>query len=814
MAKKNDSENKSIIEKAAEFIVDKRKAFYLIYILLAVFSIFSSGWIKVNNDITDYLSEETETRQGLSVMNENFTTYATADIMIDNISLAHAEQLSEEIKNIDGVKDIAFDDTDKHYVDSSALLTVTFDGEADDSISEEALNSIKEYIADYDTYISAELGNTKADTIAKEMTVVMAIACIIILAVLFLTSGTYMEIPVMIMTFGMAAILNKGTNYMFGTISFISNSIAIVLQLALAIDYAIILCHRFSEERQNLDIREAAIAALQKAIPEISGSCLTTLSGLAAMSFMNFKIGIDMGMVLIKAIIISILVVFTLMPGLLVSFGKYIDRTHHKSFIPDISSWGRIVLKLRYITPVIFAVLLVMAFIFSNKCPYAYSYGNLTTITQNDSQKANEKIHKTFRQSNTLAVIVPQGDYDKEKRLLSDLENMDEIDSAMGIANITAMDGYALADFLNPRQFSELCDIDIELARFAYSAYAANDEDYGKIIGGIDDYTVPLIDMFTYLYDQIENGYFSLDDDINDKLEEIKEQLDDARLQLKSDKYSRLVLDLNLPEESKETFDFLTTVRNTAKKYYNDNVYLVGNSTSDFDLSSTFETDNILISILSVVFVVIILLFTFQSVGIPFILIVVIQGSVWMNFAFPAIRNTPIYFMSYLVVSSIQMGANIDYAIVITNRYTQLRTEMPLKKAIIASLSQAFPTIFTSGSILAAAGIAIGLLSSDPAISSIGICLGRGTLISIVLVMGILPQLLILGDKIIEKTSFKLKVAPNKVLHDGNMRVNGHVKGYVNGMVDGEFSGVVNGQLDVSLKSSNQNESEVIRNEK
>ena len=164
------------------------------------------------------------------------------------------------------------------------------------------------------------------------------------------------------------------------------------------------------------------------------------------------------------------------------------------------------------------------------------------------------------------------------------------------------------------------------------------------------------------------------------------------------------MLDLNLPEESSETFEFLDTLRSEVKKYYGDDVLLVGNSTSDFDLSSTFGQDNILISILSVLFVMLVLLFTFCSAGIPIILILVIQGSVWMNFSFPFIENKPMFFLSYLVVSSIQMGANIDYAIVITNRFTQLKDVMPPKQAVIKAISLAFPTILTSGTILAAAG--------------------------------------------------------------------------------------------------------------
>lgn len=745
------------LQKIAAFIVDKRKGFYLIYILLMIFSLFSSSWVSVDNDITDYLSEQTETRKGLTLMDEEFITYATAEVMVDNISFSDAKSLSDELRKIDGVKEIAFDDTTKHYASAAALFSVTFNGESDDEICQSALDKTREKTSDYDVYISAELGDTKAKTIEKEINLVMVISCLIIFGVLLFTSRTYMEVPVLILTFGAAAILNKGTNYIFGTISFISNSVAIVLQLALAIDYAIILCHRYIEEREENEPREAVIAALTKAIPEISGSCLTTLSGLAAMSFMNFKIGFDMSMVLIKAIIISIITVFTLMPGLLMSFSKLIDKTHHKNFVPEITPWINGVVKTRYVLPFIFAAVVAMAIILSYKCPYAYSYTNLTTISKNDSQIAQEMINDTFSSSNVLAVLVPSGSYEKEQALKADLEKYPEVESVMALAAVEAIDDYAVGDALTPREFSELTDIDIELVRLIYASYAAENESYGRIIGGIDSYKIPLMDLFDFVYDMIEEGYVSLDAEKQKKLDDLNAKLDDGKNQLSSDKHTRLVLNLNIPEESEETFAFLTTVRDNAKKYYGNDVLLAGNATNNYDLSSTFGKDNMLITILTILFVLLVLFFTFQSAGIPIILILVIQGSVWINFSFPTLHNQPMFFLSYLVVSAIQMGANIDYAIVITNRYTELRREMNKFDAIKKSLSLAFPTIFTSGSILASAGIIIGLLSSDPAISSIGIALGRGTIISIILVMGILPQLLVLGDYIIEKTSFNIR---------------------------------------------------------
>lgn len=745
------------MEKTAAFIVDRRKGFYLAYILLIIFSFFSVNWVSVNNTITDYLSDETETRKGLTLMEREFVTYATAEIMVDNVSYKDAKKLCGEIENIDGIKEVAFDDSDEHFVNGSALFSVTFKGDTNDELTADAFEETKKHLKAYDTYVSADIGDASQKRLAEEVSTVMIISCIIILLVLLVSSKTYMEIPVLIITFGAAAILNKGTNYVFGTISFISNSIAVVLQLALAIDYAIILCHRYTEERETKEPREAVVTALCKAIPEISGSCLTTLSGLLAMSFMQFKIGFDMSIVLIKAIFISILVVFTLMPGLLLSFSPFIDKTHHKSFIPKINAWTNGVIKSRFVTPCVFAVAIIIAFFLSNRCPYAFSSGNLSTIRKNESQIADEMIKNTFSKPNLLAVIIPSGNYENEQNLKSDLESYQQVDEVTGLASVEAVDGYAVGDKLTPREFSELTDMDIEAVRLLYSAYAAENKNYGRIIGGVDTYKIALLDLFDFVFEMIDDGYVSVDEEVKSNLNALHEKLTDGKKQLGSENYSRLVMKLNIPEESDETFEFLNDVRNTAKKYYGDTVFLVGNSTSDHDLSVAFVRDNMVINILSVLFVLIVLFFTFQSAGIPLILILVIQGSIWINFSFLTVRNNPIFFMSYLVTSSIQMGANIDYAIVVTNRYMELRRRTDNITAIERSLNMAFPTIFTSGTILASAGFVIGFLSSDPAISSIGMALGRGTVISIVLVMGILPQLLVLGDKIIEKTSFSLK---------------------------------------------------------
>lgn len=793
------------MEKIATFIVDKRNLFFLLYAFALIFSIVATGWVKVENDITTYLPEDTETRQGLTVMNDNFVTYGTARVMVSNVTYETAENICSDLESIDGVTSVDFDDTTNHYKSASALFSVTFDGTTTDDISIHALHTIRDMLAGYDTYIDTEVGVDTSADLQSEMSVILVLAAIVIVLVLTLTSRSYAEVPVLIMTFGAAALLNMGTNFLCGTISFISNSVTVILQLALAIDYAIILCHRFSDEHETKDTREACIAALSKAIPEISSSSLTTISGLGALAFMHFGIGRDMATVLIKAILFSLLSVFTLMPGLLMVFSKKIDATRHKNLIPKITFLGKFDVATRFIVPPIFAVVVVVTAVLANKCPYCYSYTDLVTAKQSESQIAHQKIKNTFGVNNMVAVIVPTGDYDSERQLLKDLDSCAEVKSTQGLANIDAMDGYKLADALTPRQMSELAGLDYEVAEALYAAYAVDQNEYGKLISGLGDYKVPLFDMFMFLQREMKDGNITLDGDIQETLDDLFEQLNKAQLQLQSDKYSRLVVYLNLPEESDETMDFLDTMHAMIAKYYSSDTYIVGNSTNVKDLSSSFGEDNMLISVLSALFVVIILLFTFKSAGLPVLLIVVIQGSIWINFSVPTIQHESLYFLGYLIVNSIQMGANIDYAIVISSHYTDLKKEMRPKEAMIAALNEAFPTIFTSGTILAVAGALIGVMTTNPVIAAIGTCLGRGTVISIVLVMAVLPQILLIGDTIVERTSFDVKVPVDlsrvNRTASGNMRVSGRVRGYVNGVIDAEIKGTLNGTLNASVTS-------------
>lgn len=808
----NASENKEqtgFMTKLATFIVDKRNLVFLLMGIMLVFSLFSKNWVVVENKLTAYLPSTSETRKGLDVMEDQFTTFGSAKIMFANVSYARAQEIAADIASFEGVQGVSFDNTTDHYNNVSALYDVTFDYPEDDGRCLEGLNAILNRYGAYDTYVSTTLGNQTAEIIDQEIGVIMVIVGIIVAIVLVLTSKTFAEVPVLALTFGSAMILNMGTNFLFPKISFVSNSVTSILQLALSLDYAVILCNRFKEEKESMPIREAAIVALSKGIPEIGASSLTTIGGLVAMIFMQFRLGPDMGVCLIKAILYALFSVFVFMPGLLVLFGPLMDKTEHRNLVPKISFVGKFDYATRHVVPIIFAVLVVAGYILSSHCPYVYGYDTIKTPKLNNQQISANMIRDTFTSSNLVALVVPAGDYEKERAILAELDSMPEVNNTMGLSNIEALDGYTLTDKLTPRQFAELADIDYELALLVYSAYATEKGDYSKLIGGISTYGVPLIDIFLYVCDYIDQGYVTLSDEQTKMLKDAAVKMRNGKLQLQGEDFSRMLIYLNLPVTGDETYAFTDRIMQVAQEHYPDGkVYVVGESTNAYEFKKSFARDNITVSVMSILIVLIVLLFTFKSAGMPVLLIMVIQGSIWINFSIPFFTKVDLFFIAYLIVSSIQMGANIDYAIVIASRYTEIKENMSKRDAIIETMNFAFPTILTSGSILAAAGFMLGRISSEGTIVGIGQSICRGTLISIVLVLFVLPQLLLVGDKIIEKTSFSVGMPIRRREASGRMVIDGAVRGTINGTVTGIMHATVEGDAKLELVSGEVKEAE------
>ena len=758
-----------MFERISAYIVNKRKAFMVFFILAAVFSVFSSSWVKVSNKLSDYLPESTKTKQGLDIMDENFTTFGTAKVMVNNIDYEKALELSTKLKEIAGVSRVDFYDKsdsdyenkniEDYYKDFAALYTISFEDVEDSKLVQEAIVKVREAVSAYDNVVYTTIDKDDARSLNEDMKVIGVLVVIIIVGVLIFTSQTYAEILIFMLTFAVAILLNVGTNFIFGRISFVTKAVGVVLQLALAIDYAIILFHRFMEERREFKAKHALISALAKAIPEISSSSLTTMAGMVALMTMQFRIGRDLGQVLLKSIIFSMISVFLFMPALIMMFEKWIKKSMHKSFVPNIEFLGKKILSVRFIIAAIFAVLLIGGIVLSGKTAYIFDPNSIKSDKKTEYIAAKEEIERHFGSSNILAVVIPKEDYIKEARLLEEISKVEGVKSVTGLANIeVGSEGeYVLTDSLKPRELAEIADVDIDLVKLVYRFYALKNEQYGAFINSIDSYKVPIINMVDFLYDQIENGGVEIDEDITENIEDIHKSITDARKQLESEKYSRFLVVWDRELEGNATFAAIDEVEGIAKSYYNE-VYVVGDSSSNYEISKSFGTDNLRISIITALLVGIILLFTFQSAALPFILVITIQGSIWVNFSLPYLANEPMFFLSYLIVSSIQMGATIDYAIVITGRYMVLREECESKnKAISRTLNEAFPTIITSGTIMAASGFVIGFLTSNATIASLGKTLGIGVLISMILVMFVLPVLLYLFDFTIDKTSFSKK---------------------------------------------------------
>ena len=801
MEQKPEKQN-SFMLKLATFIVDKRSLIFLIVIIGIIFSAVAVNWVNVENDLTAYLPADSSTKIGLDVMEREFITYGTASFMVGNISYEEAETLFEEIKQVEGVQMVDFNNTTEHYNQASALFSVTFDYEQTDERCVESLNTIQEMLSDYDTFVSTTVIDTMAETIKKEVNMITAFVAVIVVGVLAFTTDTYADVAVVGLTFVVAAILNMGCNFLLGKISFVSDSVTTILQLALALDYAVIYSNRFKEEHETHERREAVIISLSKAIPEIGASSLTTVGGLIAMMFMQFKLGPDMAICLIKAILFSLLSVFLVMPGFLMIFGNLMDKTKHKTFVPKIPFVGRFAWATRAVIPPVFVVLVVTAFSLSNRCPYVYGYDTLTTPRQNEDQIAQEMISNTFSSRTMLAVVVPGRDYSEEKSLVDELLDFPQVDSVTAIAGIDAMGGYKLADKLSPREFADLLKLDYETAELLYSVYAIQDGSYDKLVSGISKYRIPLIDVLLYIGDKVDEGYINLEGEQADTLANARTQMLVGKRQLEGENYDRMLVYLTLPESGDETFHFTDTIRQVAQRHYpKGDVYVVGNSTNQYEFKKSFEIDNIVVSVVSILIVLVVLLFTFNSAGMPVLLIAVIQGAIWMNFGYPTLVHEDVFFMTQLVVSSIQMGANIDYAIVIANRYSDNIKTMDRKEAIIEAMNFAFPTILTSGTILAVSGLLISIITTDCTINGIGEAIGRGTMISIVLVMFVLPQILLLGGKIIEKTSFAMPKVNREHKTSAPVQVDGRISGHINGTVSGFFRGTIEGDTDLRLFS-------------
>jgi predicted RND superfamily exporter protein len=748
------------VKKISAFTVKYYLAFFLLFALCLVYCILCIKKVNVDSDLRHFLPDEAETRRGIEAMNGEFKTYASLRIMLEGVTQEEAAAFASELGQIPHVLEASFSDDATHYKDGDALINVSFDGQRSDDGIQSAMNEVSQAAGKYKSYISGDILGNYSSVLAKEMKGVIAIAAVVIFIVLLITSRSYFEVFVYLIVFVVSAILNKGTNFWLGTISSITDSVGIILQLALAIDYAIIFAHRYQDEAAIIEDRnEALIISHARSMREIASSSLTTISGLAALTLMTFRLGRDLGLVLGKSIICSMLTVFLLMPGLIRLFAPLIKKTTHKKLVPDISFWGRFLAKRRFVFVVIFALILPAAFIFSQKTEFAFSDGSVTEIIESESRTARKKINERFGNLSASALIIPEGDFEKQREIASRIEELSGTASVTALAQIKVTDDLYITDSVGAGDLARILGADSSQTELLVKGYALKNGNLKVLVSDAGDLKYPFCDLMMFLLENIENGAVSLSEKQQEMLGSLGAKLKMAVEQLRGSRLDRIAFMSTLPAEGTSSEAYVEEIRNIAKEYYKDeDIIIAGDITSARDLKASYESDSLKISLLTAGFVFVILLITFKDPLTAIIMVFVIQGSIWINFSCSYICQDRSSFVTHMIVSAIQMGATIDYAIVFMSRYMSAKKNYDNKEAVTVAINECFPTVLTSGLIMTVAGLLIAYRVSDVYVGHIGLAVGRGAAISILLVLTVLPQLtLIICPR---DLSQKLKMRP------------------------------------------------------
>lgn len=742
----------SFLIKLGDLIANIRYFSLVLFLLLTVFCFLNINNVSINDSIVSYLPNDTETKYGLELMDDEFGSLANIKLMIENISIDDAKEVATELSTINNVKEVLFNETENYYKNDKALYVIEIE-ELDDKELNQLKKDIENKITSNDYSIYSDEFEDPTNGIDK----ILVVACIVIVIVLLITSKTYFEPVIAFIIFGISIVLNMGSNFLFGEISYITKSIAVILQLALSIDYIIIFMNQYMKEINDTPDKNLALKkTISKSIPEIFASSLTTISGLLALVFMQLRIGGDIGLVLSKGILCSLFTVILVIPSLLSIFHKPIVKLKIKEKkVTKVSKIGNIIFNGRKVLLPLFIILIIISIFLLPKYNYVYNATTAKSISKSENIKSLEKIEEEFGKNNTLVILFKNNDkdYSKELKLVNELKDIKEISTITSIGGYEISDNIYLGTSINYLETSKIFNIDDNISLNLFKMYANANNELDKL-SNLDEYRITIIDMLYFLNANKDN--LPLSQDMSFKLTTYYNLLNSKIPLLESDNYTRFILNLDVPIESKETRNTINKIRNVVKNNYDD-VLLIGNSVNAIDLESSFTSDNLIITAVTIIFIAIILIMTFKSFGMTILLISAIEGSILINFGLYALLGKEIFFMGYVVVTAIQMGATIDYAIVIASRYQELRHKMDKKEAIIQTLSDRLPAVITSGLILFVAGLLIGFISTSSVISQIGLFLGSGTLISLIITIFVLPAILYVCDKFIKKTTFGTK---------------------------------------------------------
>ena len=682
--------------RLARFIIKKQKWIESVFAAGCLFSLIAMLFVNVNYDLTEYLPDTARSHIGLDQMESAFGYPGTARVMLKDVSLYEAKQYKDRLEAVDGVDQILWCDStvniyagedfidmesiEDYYKDGCAVMDVTFDEGDTSAKTAQAIEQMQAITGEKGYYVGMAV-QTKSltENVESEMSLILTVAVIMIFAVLCITTNAWSEPFLFLLVMGVAILLNRGTNIFIGTVSFLTDNVAMVLQLATSMDYSIFLLDAFSRERESgLSEEEAMVRAVDDAINSIFASSLTTVVGFLALVSMKFTIGFDMGLVLAKGIVFSLLTVVFFMPAMILKFASMNERTRHRRFLPDFQGLSRRIYKARYASLALMLLLVPPAYVAQGMNTYLYGNSAVGASEGTKVYADDQVIVNTFGRSNMLLALYPNTSSVREREMTEAIEALPYVKSVTSLA--------------------------------------------GTLPEGIPEEFLP----------QSLTG------------------------ELHTRDWCRMLIYIRTKSESSQAFACTQELEEILTGYYPENSYLVGETPSTRDIRDTITEDNTRVNMLSLLGVFLVVMASFRSLVVPVLVIIPIEAAIFLNMAVPYLAGDTMVYMGYIIVSSIQLGATVDYAILLANNYAACRKKIPDKReACIQALSLSCTSIFTSGTIIVLAGYIIHFISSTAAIGDLGHLIGRGGLYSMVLVLTVLPALLVLFDRIVTDNEFE-----------------------------------------------------------
>lgn len=681
-----------------KWITKHKNIILLITVILLIPATIGYISTRINYDVLSYLPKSLETVEGQDIMVDEFGMGAFSMIVVDDMTMKEAAKIEEQVEAIDHVKDVLwYDDVldtnvptemlpedlrDAFFNGDATMMIAFFDSTTSTDETMGAIADIRATVAKnvYASGMSGVVTDIK-DLALQEMPIYVVVAAVLCLVVLLITMDSLVAPLIFLLTIGLSILFNLGSNIFLGEISYITQALAAVLQLAVTMDYSIFLLESYEANKKRFpgEKKRAMAHAISNTFKSVSSSSVTTIAGFIALCFMTFKLGMDIGIVMSKGVVIGVIMCVTVLPAMILTFDGAIEKTTHKPLIPSLNKMSDFIIKYRYIALVLFVVILVPAIHGNNNYEIYY---NLDTSLPKDipSAKANDKLKENFDMSSVHMILLEDGLSAKEKNGL--LEEVEKVDGVKWVLGLDSLFGPNLPDTLIPSDVKDMLKTENYELQFVCSDYASATDESNEQIHAID---------------------------------------------------------------------------NIVKGYQKEGM-VIGEAPLMKDLTDVTNIDLENVNLISMAAIFLIILITFKSISIPIILVAIIEFAIACNMAVPYYTNTSLPFVASIVIGTIQLGATVDYAILMTSRYQKERViqKRCKKDAIRIAHQTSIKSILTSGFCFFAATFGVSIYSRIDMIGSICTLLSRGSIISMIVVICVLPAMLWVFDGVIIRTSWDM----------------------------------------------------------